>query len=102
MFEHLRNEIIRSKTKVIDIQVKARNSTMKWAGHIARMENNKWTKKATEWTPKDGNRTRGRPKRRWRDELEETGGKLWTRMAHDREEWRDLWRPSASSGVKRL
>ena len=52
-------------------------SSMKgqWAGHIACMDNSKRAKITTEWTSRDGKRKRGRPKRRWRDDIEEEAGK---------------------------
>ena len=43
---------------------------MKWAGHVIRMEQDRNPKKMYEYKPK-GKRTRGRPKRRWIDGLEE-------------------------------
>ena len=70
-----------------------------WAGHIARMTNTRWAKITSEWTPRDGRRARGRPKRRWRDSIEEVGGSQWMRVAQDGSAWRELWRLSASSGM---
>ena len=35
-----------------------------WAGHLARMKNNKWAKKITEWTPREGRRAKGRPRKK--------------------------------------
>jgi len=63
------------------------------------MKNIKWAKRTTEWQPREGRRAKGRPKRRWRDEIEEKAGCAWMRRAQDRKAWRKLWRPSASSGV---
>ena len=40
----------------------------KWARHIARMKENRWTIRSTEWQIK-GVRSVGRPKRRWRDDI---------------------------------
>ena len=60
---------------------------------------NMFEKITSEWTPRDGKRLRGRPKRRWRDDIEEAVGSQWMRTAQDRSAWRKLWRPSASSGM---
>ena len=67
------NEWIRSQTKVRDLSeivkvIKERKWT--WAGHISRMTDKRWTKSITEWKPMDGKRTRGRPMKRWRDEID--------------------------------
>eukprot|EP00795_Rhopilema_esculentum_P010459 gene10459-biopygen13011 len=100
--DKIRHEVIRSKTKVKAITEKVYRMIGQWAGHLARMSNNRWAKITTEWTPRNGRRRRGRPKRRWRDEIEKKVGSPWTHVAQDRRAWRQLWRPSASSGVNRL
>ena len=97
--DKIRNGIIRSKTGVIDIIEKVKCMKGQWAGHVARMKNTRWAKITSEWTPRDGKRLRGRPKRRWRDDIEEAVGSQWMRTAQDRSAWRKLWRPSASSGM---
>ena len=40
-----------------------------WAGQIARFNDNRWTKRVTEWTPREWTRRQGRPKTRCRDTL---------------------------------
>ena len=97
--DKIRNEIIRERTKVKDVIRTTTEMKNKWAGHVARMNDNRWAKTTTEWIPRERTRRRGRPKRRWRDELEEKFGAAWMRRARDRVEWRRLWRPSANSGV---
>ena len=52
-----------------------------WAGHVARMSNTRWAKITSEWTPREGRRVRGGPKRRWRDNIEEVGSSRWMRVA---------------------
>ena len=63
----------------------------KWkrAGHFARMKDNRWTIRSTEWQIK-GVRSVGRPKRCWRDDFVGQQGAVWTRTAKDRERWRTL------------
>ncbi|CAG9125592.1 unnamed protein product [Plutella xylostella] len=41
-----------------------------WAGHVCRMHPDRWARIVTEWVPSDGRRRRGRPRRRWRDDLD--------------------------------
>ena len=97
--DKIRNEIIRCKTGVKDIIERVRCMRGQWAGHVARMSNTRWAKITSEWTPREGKRVRGRPKRRWRDNIEEVGSSQWMRVAQNRSAWRELWRPSASSGM---
>ena len=39
---------------------------------------------STEWTPREGRRKKGRPKWRWRDEIEKKEGSGWPQKAQDR------------------
>lgn len=60
-----------------------------WAGHIARMYDNRWTKLSTEWTPLDKNRRVGRQPKRWRDNIKNFCPQ-YNRIAHNRTEWKSL------------
>lgn len=88
--DKISNKEIRNKTKLIDVKERTRILKWNWAGHICRQENNRWTKKVTEWIPRDGKRKKGRQKKRWRDIFSERCGPAWVQMARDRERWRDL------------
>ena len=45
---------------------------------------NRWTKRCTEWQPRRGKRSRGRPSRRWQDDITEKEGTTWIRKVTDR------------------
>ena len=96
--DKIRNENIRARTKVEDIVRKAEKAKGQWAGHVARMDINKWAWKTTEWTLRDRRRTRGRPKRRWRDDIEQKTGSNWMQVAQNRQEWKYMCRLFNSSG----
>ena len=83
-----KNEFIRSKTGVDDIITCMQKAKWRWAGHLARTEDDRWTKRCTEWTPRIGKRSRGRPTDKWDKEIVITGGATWTRLAKDRHKWR--------------
>ena len=53
------------------------------------MKDNRWTIRSTEWQI-EGERSVGRPKRRWRDDNVGQQGAVWTRIAKDRERWKTL------------
>ena len=83
------NAWIRERTKIRDIILTAKNSKWRWAGHVCRQETERWTRRTTEWRPWYGGRGRGRPKTRWRDEIDRELGKIsWRRMAEDRSWWK--------------
>ena len=94
-----RNEWVREQTKVLDIIAKAKSLQWKWAGHIGRMAVNRSAKKCMEWTPYKRKRSRGRPKKRWRDEIVEKAGVDWMRRTGKRPGLKTLGRPPACSGL---
>ena len=61
---------------------------MRWAGHVARMEEGRGVGKP------EGKRPLGRPRRRWEDnikmDLQEVGCEDWMELAQDRDRWRAL------------
>ena len=68
---------------------------MKWAGHVARMGEEREAYKVLVGKP-EGRRPLGRPRRRWVDnirmDLQEVscGHVDWIRLAQDRDGWRKL------------
>ena len=81
---------IRKQTQFEDVQKHIGKQKWRWAGHLGRMKDNRWTKRCTEWQPRRGQRKRGRPTRRWRDDIETAAGKTWMRRTDDRPGWRGL------------
>lgn len=88
--DKITNVQLRRITKVMDAQKRIRLLKWHWAGHICRMNNNRWTKRLTEWIPRDRKRGKGRPSKRWRDIFSQRGGSSWMRTARDREVWKGL------------
>ena len=84
------NNKIRQQTGTMDIAENILRLKWKWAGHLARTQDNRWTKRCTEWQPREGKRSRGRPQTRWRDDIRKAGGPTWSRTAKDRQRWRAL------------
>lgn len=87
--DKLRNYFIRNKTKTIDIMLKIKRLKWRWAGHVIR-GHDKWSKKITGWYPREGKRKRGRPQKRWDDDIREVAGVTWNRVAQERKEWKRL------------
>ncbi|GFO41883.1 endonuclease-reverse transcriptase [Plakobranchus ocellatus] len=79
---------IRKKTQVIDIVQYIQRQKWRWAGHIAREKDNRWTKRCTEWQPRSGRRDRRRPEARWMDDIRRAAGPQWQRKAQDRRKWK--------------
>ena len=42
---------IRAKTNIKDVVKFAAKQKWKWAGHVARLNDNRWTKRITDWQP---------------------------------------------------
>jgi hypothetical protein len=68
---------------------------MRWAGHVARMEEERGVHRVLVGKP-EGKRLLGRPRRRWEDNIkmylqEVKGGRGdWMELAQDRDRWRAL------------
>ena len=68
---------------------------MKWAGHVARMEERRVVYMLLVGKP-GGKRPLGRPRRRWEDSikmyLQDVGCRCmdWVELAQDRDRWRTL------------
>ena len=54
------------KSKVTDMIEQVRRRKWTWAGHVSKIRGNRWTLRITSWQ-----RPRGRPAKRWRDELDD-------------------------------
>ena len=88
--DRVRNVEVRKLTKVVDIVERVSRLKWQWAGHIARQENSRWTKRVTLWRPRQSARRRGRPPTRWADDIKSVAGTNWSRVAQDRKTWKYL------------
>jgi hypothetical protein len=76
-----------------DVIRQVKSMRMRWAGHVARMGEERKVYKVSVGKP-EGRRRLGRPRRRWEDgvriDLREIGlgGLDWIRLAQDRYRWR--------------
>ena len=77
-FDRLKNDVIRNKTKAIDITVNIRRLKWRWAGHMLRGQD-KWSKRVTVWYPREGKRARGRELLGTEWLRNEQNGKGWKR-----------------------
>ena len=80
-------EWIRKQSGLTDINRSIRESKHRWAGHVARRRDNRWTIRITEWIPHGNKRPRGRPRTRWCDDLIQYVGPTWSHIARDRKLW---------------
>ena len=88
-WDHKTAEWIREQTKLRDILETISKAKWTLAGHLTRRTDNRWTTKLTFWQPRGHTRNKGRPKFRWRDDLDKFR-KHWHRDASDRLRWRQM------------
>lgn len=89
--DKIRNVEIRDKTKITDVLHHITKMKWKWAGHVARIDDDRWTRRVTVWRgPEGGQRKKGRPHKRWADDIVAVAGKEWLTKARDREAWHSL------------
>ncbi|KAJ4435154.1 hypothetical protein ANN_23730 [Periplaneta americana] len=63
----LRNADIRKQTHLKDAAETVDKLKKKWAGHVMRLNANRWTHILTTWDPRIGKHNAGRQKTRWTD-----------------------------------
>ncbi|KIH64964.1 hypothetical protein ANCDUO_04719 [Ancylostoma duodenale] len=63
----IRSSTLRQQSKITDAAAYAKLSKIRWAGHLMRFNDNRWTRAVSDWTPRDVKRTAGRPPTRWSD-----------------------------------
>ncbi|PSN37169.1 hypothetical protein C0J52_20657 [Blattella germanica] len=79
--DRIKNTEVRRRTQVKDVATASQVTKWRWAGHVVRLNTNRWTKIATVWDPREGERGPGRPRMRWADELKRNAGNIRTRIA---------------------
>uniref|UniRef100_A0A0K0DGD8 Reverse transcriptase domain-containing protein n=1 Tax=Angiostrongylus cantonensis TaxID=6313 RepID=A0A0K0DGD8_ANGCA len=61
----IRSSDLRQRSKIKDAVLYAKQSKIRWAGYLMRMDDNRWTRAVSDWIPRDVQRTAGRPPTRW-------------------------------------
>jgi hypothetical protein len=85
--DHVTNEQLRRQTQVKDVVEEAEKAKLRWAGHLIRRDDGRWTRAVTEWWPQEVTRPLGRPPTRWSDSIRKEIGANWAQIARDRREW---------------
>ncbi|KAK6736137.1 hypothetical protein RB195_019048 [Necator americanus] len=98
----IRSSLLRQRSKIRDAAAFAKESKIRWAGHVMRFDDNRWTRAVSDWVPRDIKRTTGRPPTRWSDFLtksfKENYDALrvpperrnhWATLARDRDKWKN-------------
>ena len=69
----------------------SRRRKWKFAGELARKQDNRWSNLLLNWKPNRGHgRSQGRPCTRWSDSIEEFAGGDWLSIAGDKCRWFEL------------
>jgi len=97
--DKINNKKIRKVTQTRDVLYSIRKVKFGFAGHIMRKNNDSWAKLVTDWRPYEGKISKGRPKIRWRDEVEGRVGSMWHRETRNRIRWEKIDEAYAGDGA---
>ncbi|KIH63359.1 hypothetical protein ANCDUO_06338 [Ancylostoma duodenale] len=98
----LRSPTLRQQPKIKDAAFKL--SKMRWAGNVMRLNDNRWRRTVSDWTPGNVSCTTGRPPTRWPDLFTKSFKKYAlcvprtdrihrATLARERDKWKDCGRP---------
>jgi hypothetical protein len=72
-----------------------------WLGHVMQMDEKRTPKRLLAWKP-IGRRIRGRPRKRWIEDIEEDiqmmGMRGWRKLSKERTEWRRITEEAKTHG----
>ncbi len=75
--DRVRNSKVRDLTGTKNIKYVIKKLKLKYVGHIRRNKENRWERRVLEWTPYGNKRKKGRPKKRWEEEIIRMGETTW-------------------------
>lgn len=87
----LKSADLRKQSGIRDAVTYIRKAKHRWAGHLVRRTDDRWTSRTTFWYPRDVKRTIGRPATRWSDTFKclNTPDRHWLQIATDRRNWKE-------------
>ena len=88
--DKISNEALRQRTGVRDVIDEMYAAKRRWAGHVARQQDNRWTSRLTDWLPRNCKRPLGRPRTRWDEPTVKLFGQRWKQKAQERMVWRSV------------
>jgi len=79
--------------KNADVVRFVKSKRMAWLGHVMQMEGKRIPIRVLEWKP-TGRRNRGRPRKRWIEDIKEDiqimGVRGWRKLCEERAEWKKI------------
>ena len=96
------------KAGIDDWVMRQRRKQFKWAGHVTRRRDGRWSHVILGWQPLGGTRSVGRPRRRWTDGLVAffkfagLGGDVWRYIAENRASWEEYEEGYCCQGSGRI
>ena len=89
LIQKIPSTTIRKRTKFKDAYIDTLQRKLRWAGHVVRYEDNRWTNRTTFWWPYNFRRPRGRPADRWRKLIQDKLGNNWHQLARNRTAYKE-------------
>ena len=100
--DRISNKELRQRSGLRDVVSGMYEAKRRWAGHIVRLNDNRWTYRLTNWLPRDRKRPLGRPSNRWDRPMVKLFGQRWKQKAYDRVFWRSVDLRSTEATTSRM
>ncbi|KAK6762949.1 hypothetical protein RB195_023600 [Necator americanus] len=102
----IRSSLLRQRSRIRDAAAFAKESKIRWTGHVMHFNDNSRTRAVSDWVSRDIKRTTGRTPTRWSDFFTKSFKENyeaflvprkrknhWATLVRDRDKWKNYWRP---------
>ncbi|KAK6726217.1 hypothetical protein RB195_004501 [Necator americanus] len=100
----IRSPLLPQRPEITDTAAFAKESKIRWTGHVMRFNGNRWTRAVSDWVLRNIKRTTGTPPTRWLDFFTKSFKEIYDSLRIPRErrsngvplardKWKSYWRP---------
>ena len=85
--DRISNRSLQKLAEAENLTQRAAWTKWRWGGHVVRQQQDRWAQSTPMWDPYIGDRSRGRPRKRWADFFKQVGRQQQDRWAQSTTMW---------------